>query len=832
MTAPQQPPGILDAALALHAAGLCPIPAIDDGTKAPHPGGPQWLAYQSTRSTPEQLRRWFDGTGWGLGVVGGAVSGGLVGLDVEGRALTEGVWTAYLDLATASGLGPVLARVAAGYTEMTASGGVHLLWRIDDGQGVASMKLAKRPATDTELAENPKDKFKTLIETKSEGGFLILAPTAGTVHPEHKAWVLAQGGPGTIATLTREESDALLDIARMLDQVPRTEPDVPMPRAGTPTEGERPGDDYENRTDWAEILRPAGWEHISTHGGTRYWRRPGKTVGISATTGHAADRDRLYVFTTSTEFTELKPYTKFAAYAVLEHGGDHAAAAKTLRGLGYGKAPEISPPPPKLRLVGEPATGPAQHPTQGATALATGRPTPVQVDPARYGPTEDGLARAVVDAHRQNIRYCPQRGQWLTWQGHRWSWDAPELVREHVRDLARALPDGEGWATFKKRALSAGGVTGVLRLAQSDPCVIVGIDDLDARPYELNTPAGIVDLHTGALRPPDPAALHTRCTAATPDFDRRGEVFETFLADTFAGNEDLTPFLQRILGIAAIGAVTEQILPFAHGEGANGKSTLIETVMAALGVGEAGYAIAAPAEMLMIRKHSEHPAEIAQLAGARLVVCSELEDGARFAESRIKQLTGRDSVNARFMRRDPFTFTPSHTLFLHGNHKPRTSAGGPAFWRRMLLIPFLNVVPKEKRDSHLGEKLAAELPAILAWICRGAADYSARGLGVPKLVTEATADYAHDQDSLGMFVEEMCHQAPGQSSVRVKAGALWSAYEAWCRSAGEDPVTQKRFATDLQARFKVASERTKAARFYAGIALLDDGEPVTEERYR
>lgn len=820
-----QPPELLNTALALEAAGLCAIPAINDGTKAPHPGGAQWKKYQSIRSTPEQLRAWLSGTGWGLGVVGGRVSGGLVGLDVEGRAMDEGVWDAYLSLIAASGLAPLLARVADGYTEVTASGGVHLLWRIDDGDGVPSIKLAKRPSTDTELAKKPDDKFKTLIETKSEGGFLILAPTAGTVHPDSKPWCLAKGGPAAIVILTRDESDALLNVARMLDQVPTIEPDAPLPRGATPIDGLRPGDDYENRTDWAEILTPHGWDHISSWGGTRYWRRPGKKIGISATTGRAADRDRLYVFTTSSEFEECKPYTKFGAYALLEHGGNYAAAAKSLSAAGYGTPAPISPAPPPLRLVQ--GGGGA---IDGNVALAP-RPTSADVDPARYGPTEDGLARALVDAHRQDLRYCAQRGQWLTWKKHHWAWDTPELAREHVRDLARLLPDGDGWPTFKKRALSAAGVSGVLRLAQSDPCLTVHIDALDARPWELNTPGGIVDLRTGALRPPEPAALHTRCTVANPDFDRRPEVFEAFLADTFT-DPALAAFVQRILGVAAIGTVTEQILPFAHGEGANGKSTLIETAMAALGTGETGYAIAAPAEMLMVRRHSEHPTEIAQLAGARLVVCSELEDGARFAESRIKQLTGRDSVNARFMRRDPFTFTPSHTLFLHGNHKPRTTAGGPAFWRRMLLIPFLNVVDKEKRDSQLGEKLLEELPAVLAWICRGSAAYSATGLGVPDLVTEATADYAHDQDSLGMFVEEVCHRAPGQPSVRVKAGALWTAYELWCRSAGEDPITQKRFALDLQNRFAVVAERTNSARFYTGITLLNEDEPVTDERYR
>ena len=248
------------------------------------------------------------------------------------------------------------------------------------------------------------------------------------------------------------------------------------------------------------------------------------------------------------------------------------------------------------------------------------------------------------------------------------------------------MPDGDGWANYKKRALSATGTTGIARQAESEPAFAVHIDDLDANPWQLNTPGGVVDLRTGEMSEPDPTALHTRSTSVSPDFDRRPEVFERFLHDTFGGDEQVAGFVQRILGLAAIGKVLEQMLPFAHGSGANGKSTLVETSMDALGRGEAGYAISAPAEMLMVRRHSEHPAELAQLAGARLVVCSELEDGARFAEARIKQLTGSDSINARFMRGNPFTFQPSHTIFLLGNHKPTASVGGMAFWLSLIHI--------------------------------------------------------------------------------------------------------------------------------------------------
>jgi hypothetical protein len=352
-------PSTLETALAFHAQDVCVIPAATDGTKRPGTG--QWSDYTRDRPTEKQLYGWFAHDHAGIGIVAGAISGGLVCLDVEGRAVNEGVFDQYKELATNSGLGDVLGAVMGGYTETTASGGRHILWRIDDGQGVANTKLAQRPSTPEELEAKPKQKLQCLIETKSEGGFVIVAPSGGPVHPDGGDWELESGGIDTIATIDREHSDALLELARMLDQIPP--PVASEPRRDTGPRRDDgdvlPGDDFEQRTDWAEILEPHGWTLTSQHGRTRYWRRPDKRMGVSATTGRADDRDRLFVFTSSTEFEVEEPITKFHAYTVLEHGGDHGAAAKDLARQGYG-----TPRPRKLKAVPDPAP----H-TDGSTAL-------------------------------------------------------------------------------------------------------------------------------------------------------------------------------------------------------------------------------------------------------------------------------------------------------------------------------------------------------------------------------------------------------------------------------------------------------------------------------
>src|SRR5262249_9024801 len=125
----------------------------------------------------------------------------------------------------------------------------------------------------------------------------------------------------------------------------------------------------------------------------------------------------------------------------------------------------------------------------GTAALAPAAVPDSVPAPREFGPTEDGLALALVAHYGNELRFCPQRGAWLRWDGHRWGWDEGERHREHIRELARGLPDAEdsGFRAFKKRALSANGVTGIARLAQSDRKVTVNFGRLDADPWSLNT---------------------------------------------------------------------------------------------------------------------------------------------------------------------------------------------------------------------------------------------------------------------------------------------------------------------------------------------------------
>lgn len=381
---------ILDAALAFTQAGCSVVPAAADGSKAP---AGKWQRWQAERPSAAQVTQWLSNGHYdGFGVICGAVSGGLEMLELEGRAVAAGVHIAYRDALADHGLGDLWRRIATGYTETTPSGGLHILYRVN-GTARPNTKLARRPATAAELAGKPGEKIKVLIETRGEGGFTITAPSACRTHPTGKAWRPGSGSPATIATISEEERDALHAVASLLDQSPVQQ--VQLPRSAADGQsGDRPGDDYAARASWQDILAPHGWRCVSALGpGAHGWRRPGKdTPGISATTRETGG---LYVFSTSTPFETETPYSKFGAYAVLSHGGDHAAAARQLRREGYGTPAERDDDGISDLIAGSPAVTPAARVV--ATKEEERKPAVSAVpsaDPAMY----TGILGDIVDA--------------------------------------------------------------------------------------------------------------------------------------------------------------------------------------------------------------------------------------------------------------------------------------------------------------------------------------------------------------------------------------------------------------------------------------------------
>jgi P4 family phage/plasmid primase-like protien len=202
-------------------------------------------------------------------------------------------------------------------------------------------------------------------------------------------------------------------------------------------------------------------------------------------------------------------------------------------------------------------------------------------------------------------------------------------------------------------------------------------------------------------------------------------------------------------------------------------------------------------------------------------VASEVNQGTRFDEAKVKELTGGDTITARFMNKDFFTFAPTHHLWLMGNHQPEVKTGGDSFWRRLRMVPFLHKVPDHKKIGNLSDLLIQEEgPGILAWVIRGAQDVFSGGLREPESVMAATNEYAAEEDHLSRFLEETVRMGGGEH-VLLETGQLRQAYETWCKDEGiKDAFSAQTFGRELKLK-NIKSKKSNGKRFYIGLSLVD-----------
>ncbi|MGA6128800.1 MULTISPECIES: phage/plasmid primase, P4 family [unclassified Microbacterium] len=805
---------LLATALNLHAAGLSVVPVAADGSKRPRIA---WKEHTTVAADEAQLRAWFEtDQAQGIGLVTGYADVEL--LEVEGVAMQ--LMPAVLELLDGTGLRPLYDRLVVGWSEQSPSGGLHLLYRVEGGAVPGNQKVAQRPKAEAPYRE-------TLAETRGTGGFVVLAPSTGDVHPSGRPWIRLSGGPASIPTITADERVQLHAVVHAaLD----TLPEDAAPAPASPVDAKwsttyqsiagdiTPGDDFEAKTDWSQIL--TGWTHVFSRGATKYWRRPGKDDGVSATTGHAGDRDRLFVFTSSTEFEPEVPYTKFGAWTLLNHRGDHAAAAKALVDAGFGyRAPrELAPAAPSRTT----STG-TQISAVGNTAAATAPRAQIGSDSADL--TDDGNARLLVAEYSGTLRYVEDAQKWVTWDGNRWVWhpdDGPAI--EAARDVIRRIPtDNQQLAAWRLKSMRARAIGDAVRLARATPAMRIRAAQFDQHAWQLNTPNGVVDLRTGAIAAATPALFHSKQTSVSPDPEMRTPLWDRFLKTTFQSNPDMERYMQRLAGLMFIGEVIEHIFPFAHGKGGNGKGVFAEVLSAIAG----DYATAAPQGFLLMGR-DKHPTELALLQGRRLVTLSEINAKTTFDEAKLKFLTGGDTITARFMNKDFFDFTPSHTFLMLANDQPQVETGGDSVFRRMRLIPFTHSVTDEERIEDLQRRLVDEEgPGILAWIIQGAVDYAVDGLRTPAEVLAATDAYRAEEDHLGRFIDDRARVGGGENA-RVEMSEFRKAYDAWCREQHEDALSSQAFGRQLRQRFDVDTAKSNGRRFYTNVVLYAPEVPDDE----
>ena len=425
--------------------------------------------------------------------------------------------------------------------------------------------------------------------------------------------------------------------------------------------------------------------------------------------------------------------------------------------------------------------------------------------------SDESLALRFSAQHADRLRYVAGWGRWLIYDGGVWVPDATMQSFDFARTICRAASAECNDHNIAPVIAAHRTVASVERLARADRRHAATADQWDTDPWLLNTPAGVLDLRTGDMAAHQASRHMTKMTAIAPDGDC--PLWRTFLARVTDDDRELQLFIQRMAGYCLTGLTREHALFFAHGLGGNGKGVFLNTLAAIL----ANYAAVASMETFTASPGERHPADLAMLRGARLVTAQETEEGRRWAEARIKALTGGDPVTARFMRQDFFTFTPQFKLIIAGNHKPGLRSVDDAIRRRFNLIPFAVRISAEERDRELSEKLRAEWPGILAWAVDGCLSWQDRGLAPPPIVQAATADYLEGEDAMALWLDERCIVKP---SFHTTSGELFGCWKRWAELAGEFVGSQKRFSQALEARGFIPKRQAGTGRHgFEGIGL-------------
>jgi putative DNA primase/helicase len=406
-------------------------------------------------------------------------------------------------------------------------------------------------------------------------------------------------------------------------------------------------------------------------------------------------------------------------------------------------------------------------------------------------PYEVDLAERFADRHAGALRFVAQFGNWYHYKDGRWQKESTLLAFDLARQICVEVSQETRKGT--KALRSAKTIAAVERIAKADRQLAATHEQWDADIWLLNTPAGTVDLRTGKMRPHNPADYITKMTAVAPGGDCRKWMAHLDLI--FQKDQEIIGFLQRFFGYCLTGDTSEDAFCFGYGAGRAGKNTTIDTVTDILG----DYHCTAQMETFTASSVERHPTELAMLHGARLVTANETEEGKRWNEARLKEMTGGGKITAHFMRQDNFTYIPHFKLFFVGNYKPGLRSVDEAIRARIRLIPFDFVIPLEKRDPQFPEKLREEWGGILQWMINGCLNWQKEGFKVPDKIRAATDQYLDEEDSLLAWFETNCVRDPNGSTETV---ALFENYKQYCDKANEWPGTMRRFSQKLEDRSK------------------------------
>lgn len=769
---------VADAAYRWQALGVSTIPILANQSKRPVVS---WKKYQTVLPIDGEMTEWWgNGHNYGLALIMGSTAN-LEMLELEADAY-QGPLLANLYLRLDElGVGRIWDYLHGGYgySEESPSGGLHLIYHIEDHQVPGNEKIANDETR------------KVLAETRGEGGYVIVAPSSGACHPSGRPWVLLNGEAGRVPAITWEQRNLIFQAIRETwhytdPAPPAKEQSAPLPapvvlpstveRGGAEL---RPGDDFEQRVSWDQILGTAGWSKgMVQSDGTTFWTRPDKDPwdGYSATTGHAGDRDRLYVFSTSTIFPSEEPITKFRAYSLLYHAGNDSAAASQLARLGFG-AP----------------VGPRDLPDFQFSQN-------IEQDTS-FDLTDQGNAERLHERVKGLFHWSPEERRYLHFDGTCWVPDQSALYQSVVKvakEMTRSKDPQIGKWGLKSQ--SDASVEATKRAYRHQEGVTLSSTEFNRRRDLLNLKNGTYELRTGTFRPHAADDLITQCFNAEYDPTADCPRFEAFIAETLPEPE-IRQYVQRAVGATLQGDAGSRAVFLIHGPSGTGKTQFLELLRHLFGT----YGVTAPASTFRQKRESVPPHDLHQLRGKRFVATSETSDSAMFDEEVLKRLTGGDCISSRDLYEGFQDWIPECDIWMATNFPPRFSSDDNAMWKRAKLIPFTTVFGEGGRPAipnYARTVLFEEASGILNWMLEGLRQYLAHGLQEPADLGQAVEQLRIDSDPVAQFLEESVTESGilrVDPAERLRSSDLYNLYSEWCRRSAGRPVAQRRFSHRLES---------------------------------
>ena len=466
-------------------------------------------------------------------------------------------------------------------------------------------------------------------------------------------------------------------------------------------------------------------------------------------------------------------------------------------------------------------------------------------------------AEILIKGHGEDVRHIHLWKRWTIWDSKHWKPDedggilrlaasVPRFHYQRAANLIMEAKDMDGDARteslkeageilkWAKASESRPRLEALEALARNLEGVPVRPDALDQDPWLLNVLNGTLNLRTGELRPHRREDYITKLCPHPFDPAAACPRFEKFMLEIMNANPDaerneraeaLAAFLQRAIGYSLTGSTRERCLFILWGSGKNGKSVLLQTVRTMLGE---DFACKTAIETFLARKGDKIPNDIAALRGTRFVYTAEIPEGRALNESLVKDLTGQEAVQARFLFAEFFNYFPQYKIWCGTNHKPVINGTDDAIWDRVNLIPFAHRFDDDEADPELPAKLAQEMPGILAWAVRGCLAWQREGLNTPDEVNAATAEFRSEMDIVGRFLSEACIESP---NCKTAGPDLYRGYVRWSADASELAVASRTFGDRLRGR-RFRQERSHGKDFWLGIGLIrfTESGPETADR--